>query len=103
MKAKDHFLKSSSFNIHNGEQIRFLEDKWLGNFTLKEQYPSLYNITRKKHVSVAHIFRSAPLNITFGRALVVDKLQSWIELVAKVAFVQLDDQRDSIKWNLTKQ
>jgi hypothetical protein len=32
-----------------------------------------------------------------------DKLYRWNELVTKVAFVQLDDQRDSIKWNLTKQ
>jgi hypothetical protein len=32
-----------------------------------------------------------------------EKLQRWNELVAKVAFVQLDDQCDSIKWNLTKQ
>jgi hypothetical protein len=88
MKAKDHFLESSTFNIHNGEQIRFWEDKWLGNFTLKEQHSC---------------FRSAPLNIMFRRALVGDKLQRWNGLVTKVAFVQLYDQRDSIKWNLTKQ
>jgi hypothetical protein len=48
MKAKDRFLDLSAFNIHNGSgQTRFWEDKWLENFTLKEQYPSLYN-TRKK-------------------------------------------------------
>jgi hypothetical protein len=87
MKAKDHFLESSTSNIHNGEQIRFSEDKWLGNFTLKEENSSLYNIARKKHISIAHVFRSAPLNITFRRALVGDKLRRWNELVAKVAFV----------------
>jgi hypothetical protein len=103
MKSKDHFLESSTFNIYNGEQIRFWEDKWLRNITLKEEYSSLYNIARKKHISIAHVFRSAPLNIMFRRALVGDKLQRWNELVAKIAFVQLDDQRDSIKWNLTKQ
>jgi hypothetical protein len=103
MKAKDHFLEFSTFNIHNGEQIRFWEDNWLGNFTLKEQYSSLYNIAGKKHISIAHVFRSAPLNITFRRALVGEKLQMWNDLVAKVAFVQLYDQHDSIKWNLTKQ
>jgi hypothetical protein len=97
MKVKGHFQESSTFNIHNGEHIRFWEDKWLGNFTLKKEYSSLYNIARTKHISIAHVFRSAPLNITFRRALVGDKLQRWNELVAKVAFVQLDDQRDSIK------
>ena len=65
MKAKDRFLDLSVFNIHNGSQTRFWEAKWLGNFTLKEQYPSLYNITRKEHISVANAFASTPLNISF--------------------------------------
>jgi len=41
VKVKDRFLNLSIFNIHNGYRTRFWEDKWLGNFTLKEQYPSL--------------------------------------------------------------
>ena len=74
MKAKDRFLDLSIFNIHNGSQTRFWEDKWLGNFTLKEKYPSLYNITREKHISVANAFASTPLNISFKRSLVGEKL-----------------------------
>jgi hypothetical protein len=35
MKVKDQFLELSIFNIHSGAQVRFWEDKWLGNFTLK--------------------------------------------------------------------
>lgn len=65
--------------------------------TLKDQYPSLFNITRK-HITVAHVFTTTPLNITFRRALVGDKLLKWNGLVARVAFVQLYDQQDSIKW-----
>jgi len=102
MKAKDRFLDLFIFNIHNGSQTRFWEDKWLGNFTLKEQYPSSYNITRKKHISVANAFASTPFNISFRRSLVGEKLLKWNELVAKIAFVQLDDQQDSIKWGLTR-
>ena len=91
MKVKDQFLELSSFKLHNGNNIRFQEDKWLGSFTLKEQYPSLYNIARKKQVSVAQVFSSRPLNLMFHRALIGDKLAKWNVLVAKVAFVQLDD------------
>jgi hypothetical protein len=36
----------------------------------------------------------------FHRALIGDKLAKWNALVAKVEFVQLDDQRDLIIWNL---
>jgi hypothetical protein len=33
-----------SFSIRDGPEIRFLEDKWLGNATFLEQYLALYNI-----------------------------------------------------------
>jgi len=48
MKVKNDFLKFGSFTIKDGPQIRFWEDVWLGNRSLREQYPQLYNITRKK-------------------------------------------------------
>ena len=65
MKVKDKFLNLGSFQLNNGENIRFWEDKWLGNFTLSQQYASLYNIVRKKHISIATVFNSIPLNISF--------------------------------------
>jgi hypothetical protein len=91
MKVKDRFFHLSTFNLHNGTQIRFWEDRWFRNFTLKEQYPSLYNICRKKHISVASVFSSTTLNISFRRALVGENLLKWNELVMRIAFVQLDD------------
>ncbi|WVZ49766.1 hypothetical protein U9M48_001095 [Paspalum notatum var. saurae] len=102
MKVKDQFMDLSTFQVHNGLQIRFWEDKWLENFTLKEQYPSLFNIARKKHSSVAHVLSTNPLNISFRRALVGDKLIKWNDLVARVAFVQLDGHHDKAIWSLTK-
>jgi hypothetical protein len=56
-----------------------------------------------KHISVANAFASTPLNISFKRSLVGEKLLKWNELVAKIAFVQLDDLQDSIKWSLIRQ
>jgi hypothetical protein len=45
MKVKRDFLHFGTFIIKDGSQVRFWEDIWLGNKTLREQYPSLYNIT----------------------------------------------------------
>lgn len=50
----------------------------------------------------SQVFISVPLNIPFSRVLVGDILTKWNELVVKVAFLQLDDQPDTLKWNLTK-
>ena len=49
MKVKDTFLNYDSFQLNDGNKIRFWEDKWLGNHTLREQYHTLFNIVRKKH------------------------------------------------------
>jgi hypothetical protein len=59
MKAINHFLESSTFNIHNGEQIRFWEDNWLGNFTLKEQYSSLLSKCIFHPSSIAKVWYSS--------------------------------------------
>ena len=55
MKVKANFL---TFIIKDGSQIRFWEDAWLGNRSLREQYPQLYNIVRKKQNTVAEVLSS---------------------------------------------
>jgi hypothetical protein len=41
LKVKDTFLNLGGFQLNNGHNIRLWEDKWMGNFTLKQLYPSL--------------------------------------------------------------
>jgi hypothetical protein len=48
MKVKQNFLRFGSFKMNNGAQIRFLEDKWIGNHAFKDQYPSLYIIEEER-------------------------------------------------------
>jgi hypothetical protein len=66
------------------------------------KYPSLYQIVRKKQVSVASVLHSIPLNISFRRALTGERLELWKELVRQVCDVSLNGQRDAFLWNLTK-
>ena len=88
MKIKDGFLGLSTFVLHNGTSTWFWKDKWLGDCTLKQQFPSWYNIARKKHATVSQVFSRVPLNILFQGAVDGDKLTRWNEL--------------AVKWNLTK-
>ena len=81
MEIKEQFFQRGKFQINNGEQTRFWEDLWLGNKPLMQQYPSLYNIVRRKNQTVASVLSAIPLNISFWRALVGDKLRLWHELV----------------------
>ena len=45
-----------------------------GQRAFKDQYPIIYNIARQTHASVASVLNSELLNISFRRALVVEKL-----------------------------
>jgi hypothetical protein len=65
INVKEYFLSLGHFQLNNGGNIHFWEDRWLENFTLRQQYPSLYDITRRRNVSVASIFSTIPLSITF--------------------------------------
>ena len=70
MKVKLDFLQWGSFRVENGSQIRFWEDKWLGDTTLMNQYPNLFQIARGKHDTMTHVLSSSPLNISFRRPIV---------------------------------
>jgi hypothetical protein len=101
MKVKDTFLNLGSFILKNGTRIRFWEDRWLGLQPLMTQYPSLYNIARKKSATVASVFETVPLNVSFQRALVGENLRLWHLLVLRVAQVELCGENDMFKWDLS--
>jgi hypothetical protein len=65
-------LARGRFQVQDGSQTRFWEDLWLGKEHLMVKYPTLYNIVRKKNVSVAQVLSTTSLNVSFRRALVGD-------------------------------
>ena len=100
MGVKGDFFSRGSFSIGNGQRVRFWEDTWHGNSSLATQYPSLYNIVRRKNV-LADVITTAPLNIEFRRALTGPKSAAWISLVNKLMLVSLSDEKDAFLWRLT--
>jgi hypothetical protein len=69
----------------------------LGNFSLKELYPTIFAMTRKKHISVTSVL---PLNISFRRGLVGNNLICWHDLVARVANTRLIILEYKFIWGL---
>ena len=100
MKIKEEVLACGSFEIKDGKQTRSWEDTWMDQRPFKDQYPRIYNIARRPHASLASVLSSEPLNISFRRALVDEKLQEWLDLVAKITNFNLVEGRDHFRWNL---
>jgi hypothetical protein len=48
MKVNEDFFDRGSFEVGNGENTRFWEDKRLGDKPLAQQYLSLYGIVQRK-------------------------------------------------------
>ena len=88
-------LRLGRFNLGDGSQVRFWKDVWLSAQALKDYFPNVYNIVRKKSVTVKDVLSLAPLNVAFRRSLVGVNLQAWHAIVAMVINVQLTNQRDT--------
>ncbi|XP_062188905.1 uncharacterized protein LOC133892218 [Phragmites australis] len=78
LKVKDDFLAGGCFKVQSGEQVRFWKDIWLGDKPLREAYPNLFRIVKKKYDTVANVLRTVPLNVSFRRGLVIFRATYWI-------------------------
>jgi hypothetical protein len=100
MRTKNSFFRYGSFLIKDGSEIRFWEDSWLGNEPLMEQYPALYRIACYKSDTIDVVMSATPPNVSFTRDLIGPRLASWHALQARLALIQLTDERDEFRWNL---
>jgi hypothetical protein len=88
------FFHFGSFLINVGSQIRFWEDKWLGNMPLQEQYPALYNIVRHKSDTIAPVMAISHPDVMFRRDLIGPRLDAWNALLQCLASIQLSPRPD---------
>ena len=100
MKVKRDFLRFGTFIIKDGSQVRFWEKIWLDNRSLRDQYPQLYNIVRRKQDMVAEVLRTQIPNLSWCRDLIGNKLTMWNNLASRLPTVVLSQERDDFKWNL---
>jgi hypothetical protein len=101
LKVKEDFFDRGSFEVGNGENTRFWEDKWLGDKSLAQQYPSLYGVVQCKQVTVASVLGQNPLGIEFRRSLTGFRWERWLHLVSRLMDVSLSSEQDKFVWSLT--
>lgn len=102
IKHKDHFLAWCKFEVGNGKDVRFWEDWWIGDKTLKHSFPRLYGLCFDKNKSIAEVFRKGLASLSFRRTLYGDSLELWGHVREACEGVMLNQDRDRIKWSLNK-
>nr|BAB86233.1 P0648C09.22 [Oryza sativa Japonica Group] len=75
---------------------------WKGKNMSYDQYPTLSNVARKKQSTVAEVMSTTPLNISFRRAIVDQKLIEWDDLILRLANITLSNENDCFVWSLHK-
>jgi hypothetical protein len=78
-ESKRRFFSFGTFQRNDGNHARFWEDKWMRNFSLKDHFPQLYNLVRRKNTVVASVF-STVLNVSFRHGLVEQYSVQWMKL-----------------------
>jgi hypothetical protein len=100
MNVKDSFMSFGSFRVKDRSQTHFWMDTWLGNQSLKDKFPSLFNIMRRKQDSVATVLALVPLNISFRSNLVGRNLRDWHRIVASLQNMNLYGEKNVFVWGL---
>jgi hypothetical protein len=102
MEVKNLVLERGRFQLQDGSQTRFWVDLWLGREPLNVKYPALYNLVKRKNMSVAQVLSTTPLNVSFRRTLIGVNWDNWLNLVGNVLEVNLNNIRDSFRWTASK-
>jgi hypothetical protein len=89
MALKKIFFRHGTFSINDGSQIHFLEDNWLDNIPLCEQYPALYSIVHRKSDTIAIVMATSPPDVTFRRDLIGPRLVVWNSLLHRLEAIHL--------------
>ena len=95
MAVKDQF--SDLVRLLNGQFSNQAPARYLvSEPTLSYKFVNLFNIVRKKHATVDEVFNTVPLNISFRRALIGNKLLEWNNLIITITNVNLQAGNDTI-------
>jgi hypothetical protein len=100
MKVKPTFFCYGSFLLKDGSHVRFWEDTWLDGSSLRDQYPSLYNIVRHKSITIAKVMSVFPPTFSWGRQLFGASLVEWLSLLSHIQGMELSHDMDSFFWSL---
>ncbi|CAL9004181.1 unnamed protein product, partial [Prunus brigantina] len=104
-KGYNYFLQCCRFSVGNGEKIRFWEDLWLKEGILKDLFPRLSSLSRRRNQSISNLvnIHEVPLSwdFDFRRNLSEAEISEVVLLLDILGKVRLNNSRsDRRSWEI---
>lgn len=103
-KLWDEFNQDTYLVPGSGAHIKLWEEKWLGNSMLKENYPSLYQISCDPTSTIFLYRENNAWSILFRRNLHDWEFEDLLSLLSRLETCQVNAQNvDQLKWGSSKE
>ncbi|XP_070005716.1 uncharacterized protein [Nicotiana sylvestris] len=99
---KEVFQQEVSFKVGNGAHVKFWKDKWLGNFTIQETFPTLFHLATDPNSTVA---QNRSNNTWEVRRNIQDwEIEEVLDLLGRLANCTMSIQHtDKLRWGTSKE
>nr|XP_009789470.1 PREDICTED: uncharacterized protein LOC104237089 [Nicotiana sylvestris] len=86
------------------EHVKFWKDKWLGNFTLQETFPTLFHLATNPNSTVAHNRSNNTWEVLFRRNIQDWEIEEVLDLLGRLANCTVSIQHtDNLRWGTSKE
>ncbi|OVA07496.1 hypothetical protein BVC80_8509g5 [Macleaya cordata] len=100
LKERDLIFQNSNLEVHDGKSVYFWWDLWCGPSRLKDRFPSIYKISRKKYGAIADVVSSVDNRVTWeldiNRVLNEDELRVMNQLMQVVGMAPMLLESDDV-------
>ena len=76
------FFKRTSFNVKSGRKIKFWDDDWLGNGSLKQLFPDMYLLNQQQESTLQEVWTPQGWNLTYRRLMQDWEVEDWLKFMA---------------------
>lgn len=102
LKIREKLKWGLRVKIGNGQGTRFWEDVWVGEITLKLEFPRLYALSKDSDCLVADCWVGDGWKLEFNRPLGEDAMTDWERLIDILDDFCPNEEEDTFIWVLEK-
>ncbi|XP_058070920.1 uncharacterized protein LOC131219954 [Magnolia sinica] len=107
LSSKSEVIKGIGIIIGKGDNMCFWEDIWVGDSTLKRDFPNIFRLSTNQSIHVADCFSTTGCQIVWNpmcrRNLLDWEIDEYAALQRRIIGCKIDqDKEDSLHWRIDK-